>query len=242
MLEDIKLERDKLIAVVDNIKGVTNMTDKNKNTGIDNTGRQNSGNYNSGHGNSGHGNSGHGNSGHGNSGHGNSGNYNSGNYNSGYRNSGHGNSGYRNSGNYNSGHCNSGNYNSGNYNSGFFNTDEPNVRMFNKDTGKKRAKINIPFIDISVTQWITDIHMTDTEKKDNPQFHVAGGYLKKRSYKDAWREAWSNLDVHTKQQFLELPNFDANLFLEITGVDVRTGSCAGKIVEIDGKKYKLTEM
>ena len=38
MLEDIKLERDKLIAVVDNIKGVTNMTDKNKNTGIDNTG------------------------------------------------------------------------------------------------------------------------------------------------------------------------------------------------------------
>lgn len=172
----------------------------------------------------------------------NTGRQNSGNYNSGHGNSGNYNSGCRNSGHCNSGYHNSGHYNSGDCNSGFFNTDEPNVRMFNKDTGKKRSEINIPFIDISVTQWITAIHMTDTEKKANPQFHVAGGYLKKRSYKDAWREAWSNLDVNTKQRFLELPNFDANLFLEITGVDVKTGSCAGKIVEVDGKKYKLTEI
>lgn len=65
-----------------------------------------------------------------NSGNHNSGNHNSGNYNSGYYNSGHYNSGSYNSGDYNSGH-----YNSGSCNSGYFNSNEPTVRLFNKDSG-----------------------------------------------------------------------------------------------------------
>ena len=85
--------------------------------------------------------------------------------------------------------------------------------------------------------------MSDAEKKANPQFHVAGGYLKKRSYKEAWALAWPALAAEVKQQFLDLPNFDADIFFEITGVDVRKpDTCAGKVVEIDGKKYKLTEV
>ena len=63
------------------------------------------------------------------------------------KNAGVDNSGYFNSGNYNSGHCNS-----GNYNSGFFNTDEPTVRMFNKDTGKKRSELFVPYLPIPVTE------------------------------------------------------------------------------------------
>lgn len=159
------------------------------------------------------------------------------------KNTGVDNSGDYNSGNRNSGHYNSGNRNSGSCNSGFFNTDEPNVRLFNKDTGKKRAEINIPFIYLPVTQWIADSEMTSAEKVANPQFNVAGGYLKKLEYKDAWREAWAKLGTNIKQQFLDLPNFDADIFLEITGVDVREkATCNGKVVEIDGKKYKLQEV
>jgi hypothetical protein len=39
-----------------------------------------------------------------------------------------------------------------------------------------------------------------------------------------------------------LPEFDAAIFEEITGINVNEKSCAGKIVEIDGRKYKLQDV
>jgi hypothetical protein len=203
-----------------------------------NTGKENSGHYNSGNFNSGNFNSGNFNSGDFNSGHYNSGDFNSGDFNSGDFNSGHYNSGHYNSGNRNSGH-----YNSGHYNSGFFNTDEPNARLFNKDTGKKLSEINIPYFPIEVTEWVSEENMTDEQKKADPQFFVKRGTLITRSYKEAWQLAWSKAGENTKKLFLDLPNFDADIFLEITGIDVRKNNTYnGKIVEIDGKKYKLTEV
>jgi hypothetical protein len=152
------------------------------------------------------------------------------------------NSGHYNSGNFNSGYSNSGHYNSGNYNSGFFNTGEPTVRLFNKDTGKKRSELSIPYVELPLTEWIPEVKMTPEQKKADPNSHVRGGTLIKRTYKEAWAAAWAKAEPELKQQFLDLPNFDADIFLEITGIDVKSKSCAGKVVEIDGKKYKLTEV
>ena len=44
--------------------------------------------------------------------------------------------------------------------------------------------------------------------------------------------------------FLDLPNFDAAIFEQITGINVAKTevSCNGKVVEIDGKKYELKEV
>jgi len=236
------------------------MFKKDTNTGKDNSGYYNSGDYNSGYYNSGDYNSGNRNGGHRNSGNYNSGDYNSGNrnggyYNSGNHNSGHcnsgdynsgySNSGYYNSGNHNSGHCNSGEYNSGNYNSGFFNTDEPTVRLFNKDTGKLRSEITIPYFHLKITEWIPEEKMTDQQKKDDVDFFVKKGTLITRSYKEAWSLAWKEMTPETRKQFTDLPNFDAIIFKEITGIDLtekEKPTCSGKIVEIDGKKYKLTEV
>jgi len=170
----------------------------------------------------------------------NSGNCNSGNCNSGHYNSGHCNSGFHNSGNHNSGNCNSGRWNSGNYNSGFFNTDEPNIRMFNKPTDKKRRDINIPdFCYIALTKWVRADDMTDTEKQEHPSYETTGGYLRTYDYKEAWRMSWDNADEEDRKAILDLPNFDADIFLEITGIDVRVEfaekvepSCDGKVVEI----------
>ena len=212
--------------------------DNKGNTGIDNSGYRNSGNDNSGNSNSGNRNSGNYNSGNRNSGNSNSGNWNSGNSNSSNYNSGNRNSGYWNSGNSNSGH-----WNSGNYNSGCFNTDEPNIRLFNKDTNLKRSEIVFPHIECNITEWIEESKMTDAQKKEDPNFSVKGGTLIKREYKEAWKIGWSKASEETKKQFQALPNFDADIFLEITGIDVRkSDSCSGKIVIIDGKKYKLTEV
>ena len=174
----------------------------------------------------------------------NSGNYNIGNYNIGNYNSGSNNSGNYNTGNYNSGSNNSGCYNSGNYNTGFFNTDEPNVRLFNKDTDKKRSELNIPYIELKITEWISEDKMTKEQKKADPNYSTNEGTLIKRSYKEAWQLAWLSMDKKTKQLFFDLPNFDAAIFLEITGVNVeaKKEGCNGKVVEIDGKKYKLSEI
>ncbi len=100
--------------------------------------------------------------------------------NTGKGNSGKANSGNRNSGYYNSGNDNSGNYNSGNCNSGYFNNDEPFARVFGKETDIKVSNVNIPYITLKTTEWISESNMTDDEKKQNPKFFVTQGYLKKR--------------------------------------------------------------
>ena len=147
-----------------------------------------------------------------NSGYSNSGYSNSGDYNSGYYNSGN-----RNSGNRNSGYSNSGNYNSGNYNSGYFNTDEPTVRLFNKDTNLKRSEVCIPYV-----------HLPLTEYKD--------GKLITRTYKEAWKIAWKDLSEYDKNSFLNLPNFCSKIFEEITGINVNST----KKIIIDGKEIEIS--
>ena len=143
--------------------------------------------------------------------------------NSGDGNSGYGNSGNRNSGNRNSGNRNSGNWNSGNGNSGYFNVDSPFVRMFGRDTSIKDAsEIEFPdymFFDLCV--WVNEEEMTEKEKYEHPVCKKVGGYLRVKEYKDAWREAWDGAEGEEKVQTIYLPNFDPDIFLEITGIDVR---------------------
>ena len=157
---------------------------------------------NSGTGNSGTGNSGTGNSGTGNSGTGNSGDFNSGDFNSGTGNSGNSCSGKWNSGNGNSGTGNSGDFNSGKWNSGFFNSNEPEVRIFNKQTNKKREEINIPvWCYFYLTVWVSHDTATEEEKeKHKKEIEECGGFLKTLEYKDAWRLAWDkvNKEEHKK--------------------------------------------
>jgi len=185
----------------------------------------NSGGWNSGDGNSGDRNLGDRNSGYGNSGYGNSGNRNSGNGNSGYRNSGDGNSGDRNSGYRNSGNWNSGNWNKTNYSSGFFNSKDGTVRMFNKDSGFSRdefyQKITIPAcLHFDLTEWVSSENMTDKEKKNNPKYETAGGYLKTLTYKEASVKSISKATDKEKGQIRALPNYDPDVFEEIFGIRI----------------------
>jgi len=192
------------------------MADKKGNTGTDNTGEDNSGYMNSGDRNSGYRNSGDWNSGDWNSGYMNSGDRNSGDRNSGDSNSGDRNSGYRNSGDWNSGYGNS-----ANRESGIFCSTQGKVRMFNKPTDLTWEEINHPhFNEFILNQWINEDNMTDEEKKSEPKFHVRGGYLKTVEYEEAWSSFWKDTDEENRQKFLDLPNFDQEIFKEITGIDV----------------------
>ena len=161
-----------------------------------------------------------------NSGYCNSGDYNSGDRNSGYCNSGDYNSGYynsgnRNSGDYNSGNRNSGNWNSGDRNSGFFNSDEPCVRIFNKMTNLKEKDIKIPswcYFDLTV--WVSHDTASEEEKTEHKvEIEVCGGFLKHINYKDAWRIAWNRASIEERKKLFDLPNWDNQVFKEITGID-----------------------
>ena len=176
---------------------------------------------NSGNCNSGYWNSGNCNSGNRNSGDCNSGDCNSGNRNSGYCNSGNWNSGNCNSGNRNSGDCNSGNWNSGDCNSGYFNSNSPLVRIFTKETELDRGSIIFPnFLYFDLTVWVSHDTATDAEKEEHKtEIETCGGFLKTLEYKEAFRLAWDKADKGEHKKLLELPNWNNEIFKEISGID-----------------------
>ena len=197
-----------------------------------NTGKGNSGYRNSGDRNSGNGNSGDRNSGNGNSGYWNSGNWNSGDWNSGYRNSGYRNSGDRNSGNWNSGdwnsgYRNSGDWNIGNGNSGAFNSDDNKIYLFNKlsdwtlrDWQNSDASCLLQSVKFETTEWIEESSMSEDDKTSHPESHVLGGYLKTINSGYQCQSWWDGLCDSEKAIITSLPNFDAEIFKQITGAQV----------------------
>ena len=205
-----------------------------ENSGDNNSGDFNSGDFNSGHENSGDFNSGDFNSGDFNSGDFNSGNDNSGNFNTGSVNSGNDNSGNLNSGDFNSGNLNSGYANSGDFNSGDWNkcdgsngifcTEEPTIRIFDKDTNMtlsefRKSKYNraLRSVKLELTKWI---EYTEEEKKEDDKKRLIGGYLKEYSYKEACANWWNELTEENKEIIKSIPNFDSDKFKEITGIKI----------------------
>ena len=197
------------------------MTDKKDNSGHYNSGDRNSGHYNSGYRNSG--------------------NSNSGNSNSGYSNSGNSNSGNSNSGSYNSGYRNSGYYNSGDYNSGAFNRDCPKMRLFEKELDMTVEEFNSEYsiyMNLPLNRWVYELYMTDEEKSEIDGWETMGGYLKTLGYKEACRLWWEE-NKNDHERFLTLPGFDAEIFKDITGIDVTK---SGETIEIEGKEYTLEQI
>jgi len=209
----------------------------NRNSGNCNSGNCNSGNCNSGNHNSGDWNSGHWNSGNHNSGNRNSGDCNSGDWNSGNCNSGNCNSGHWNSGNHNSGDWNSGNWNSGDWNSGHWNNSSRETGFFNTHLIKTVNVFNKPcdievwnnsekpsFIYFDLVEFISFVNMTDEEKLIHPEAKTCNGYLKKLDYKEAFQKSYNKLseEQRIKQTTLlkALPNFDADVFFEISGIRI----------------------
>lgn len=137
-----------------------------------------------------------------------------------------------NSGDWNSGNCNSGNRNSGDWNktsfsNGCFNTVSPKIYMFNKPTDwtlehwlNCRARYLLNQIDDCPLEYVWFDSMTDEEKAVHPEAKTTGGYLKERTTADNARKWWAGLSADDRNIIFSLPNFDAAIFKEITGIDV----------------------
>ena len=207
----------------------------NGNTGLFNTGNRNTGDRNTGYRNTGDWNTGDRNTGNRNTGYRNTGDWNTGDRNTGNRNTGYGNTGYGNTGYRNTGDRNTGDWNTGYGNTGYGNTcdgsngvfcTEPdmNIRIFNRPSGMSlrdfyrsryyEALCSAPFM---LTEWIP---YTEEEKKADPEKEMIGGYLKEYTMKEAWANWWGKTSEKDKKIIQEIPNFDAKIFKEITGIEV----------------------
>nr|DAL51965.1 MAG TPA_asm: hypothetical protein [Caudoviricetes sp.] len=147
-------------------------------------------------------------------------------------NAGKGCTGNRNSGNCNSGNRNSGDWNSGDWNAtsfsgGCFNTEQPKIYMFNKPSNwtlqswfDSRARYLLNQIDDCTLEYVWLDDMTNEEKAEHPEAKTTGGYLKERTTADNARKWWAGLNAADRNEILSLPNFNAETFKKITGIDI----------------------
>ena len=193
----------RIVNIGKNCTGYCNTGDYNTgdcNTGSYNTGDCNTGNYNTG-------------------------NCNTGDRNTGDRNTGNCNTGNRNTGNRNTGNRNTGDWNKSSFNTGCFNTVEQKIMLFNKqsdmtyrDWCKSDARYLLNQIPKDVVEWIYSDNMTDEEKEQHPTYKTTDGYLKKLDETECGQLWWDSLSNHQKNIIKAIPNFDAEIFFQCTGI------------------------
>ena len=144
--------------------------------------------------------------------------------NTGLFNSGDSNSGHSNSGDNNSGNANSGDWNKCDGSNGIFCTEEPKIRIFDKETDmtlnefrKSKYGKALRSVKLKLTEWI---EYTEEEMKEDDDKKATKGYLKKYTYKEACANWWCELTEENRKIIMSIPNFDADKFYEITGIKI----------------------
>lgn len=118
-----------------------------------------------------------------------------------------------NTGDWNTGDWNTGNWNTGNWNKSSFNTG-----CFNTENSDARCLLNqIPKY---VVEWIYSYNMTDEEKVAHPTHETTGGYLKVLDEDECGQLWWGSLSEHEKNIIKAIPNFDAAIFEQCTGIKI----------------------
>ncbi len=197
-----------LLTIVNTGKDCTGLC----NTGYWNTGNRNTGDWNTGDRNTGNRNTG---------------DWNTGYWNTGNRNTGDWNTGNRNTGDWNTGNRNTGDWNTASYNTGCFNTEEQKIMLFNKPSNMtyrewidSDARCLLNQIPKDVVEWVYEEYMTDEEKAANPTYETTGGYLKVLDESECGQIWWDSLTDDKKNIIKSIPNFDAEIFKQCTGIKV----------------------
>jgi hypothetical protein len=157
----------------------------------------------------------------------NTGDCNTGDWNTGNRNTGDRNTGNRNTGDCNTGNRNTGDWNKSSFNTGCFNTEEQKIMLFNKPSDMtysewlgSDARYLLNQIPKDVVEWVYEEDMTDAEKAAHPTYETTGGYLKVLDESECGQLWWGSLSDHRKEIIKAIPNFDAEIFFQCTGVRV----------------------
>lgn len=132
-----------------------------------------------------------------------------------------------NTGNRNTGDCNTGDCNKSSFNTGCFNTVEQKIMLFNKpsdmtyrDWYESDARWLLNQIPKDVVEWIYSEDMTDEEKAEHLTHETTGGYLKVLDESECGQLWWGSLSDRQKNIIKAIPNFDAEVFFQCTGIRV----------------------
>ena len=125
------------------------------------------------------------------------------------------------------GRCNTGDWNKSSFNTGCFNTEEQKIMLFNKPSNMtysewldSDARYLLNQIPKDVVEWVYEEDMTDEEKAAHPTYETTGGYLKVLDESECGQLWWGSLSDHRKEIIKAIPNFDAEIFFQCTGVRV----------------------
>ena len=125
------------------------------------------------------------------------------------------------------GFCNTGDWNKSSFNTGCFNTEEQKITLFNKpsditynDWLRSDARYLLNQIPKDVVEWVYEEDMTDEEKAANPTYETTGGYLKVLNESECGQLWWGSLSDFQKNYIKSIPNFDAEIFEQCTGIKV----------------------
>ncbi len=132
-----------------------------------------------------------------------------------------------NTGDWNTGDCNTGDCNKSSFNTGCFNTEEQKIMLFNKPSDMtyrewidSDARYLLNQIPKDVVEWVYEKDMTDEEKAAHPTYETTGGYLKVLDESECGQLWWGSLSDRRKEIIKAIPNFDAEIFFQCTGVRV----------------------
>ena len=128
----------------------------------------------------------------------------------------------------NTGNRNTGDWNKSSFNTGCFNTEEQKIMLFNKPSDmtyrewmNSDARYLLNQIPKNVVELVYEEDMTDEEKLANPTYETTGGYLKVLDESECGQLWWDGLPDRQKNIIKAIPNFDANIFQQCTGIEVR---------------------
>lgn len=128
---------------------------------------------------------------------------------------------------HNTGDCNTGDCNKSSFNNGCFMTEEPTIMMFNKPTdwtyrewSASDASRLLNQISKNVVEWVCELDMSNEEKAKHPAYKATGGYLKVPDESNWGQLWWDRLSEPDRNIIRSIPNFDAAIFVEITGIKV----------------------
>ena len=72
---------------------------------------------------------------------------------------------------------------------------------------------------MDVLTYVTWDQMTEEEKMEHPEAETTGGYLKQEETANR-QDWWDSISRMDKESIVSIPNFDRDIFLQITGIDV----------------------
>ena len=123
---------------------------------------------------------------------------------------------------------------------------QKHLRVFNQDVSETRYDevkkiLTDNQIKITLTKWTDYKELEKSEQTATAK--QLGGLLKTFSYEDAWLNFWNEATREQKNCILDLPEFDADIFKEITGIDVKKrDSVAEEAIKLlESKGYKIVK-